>query len=125
MGAPDGEADSGDNERPQHEVILQTFYLGGYPVTQAQWRIVANLPRINRDLEANPSQYEGDHLPVERFSRYDATEFCHRLSVQTGKTYQLPSEVEWEYACRSGTNTPFNFGETITSEIANYDGNRS
>ena len=61
-------------------------------------------------------------LPVERVSWYDAVEFCARLSKATGKEYRLPSEAEWEYACRAGTNTPFHFGETITTDLANYDG---
>jgi formylglycine-generating enzyme required for sulfatase activity len=112
-----------DRELPQHEVTLQSFYLGRYPITQAQWRIVAGYEQINRKLEPNPSRFKGNNnRPVENVSWPDAQEFCQRLSRQTGKIYRLPSEAEWEYACRAGTTTPFHFGETISTELANYDG---
>jgi eukaryotic-like serine/threonine-protein kinase len=72
----------------------------------------------------NPSKLQGnDKLPVERVSWLDAVDFCEKLSQKTGRTYRLPSEAEWEYACRAGTTTPFAFGETITPEVVNYDGN--
>jgi formylglycine-generating enzyme required for sulfatase activity len=71
--------------------------------------------------QPEPSRFKGENRPVERVSWYDAVEFCDRLSQYTGKPYRLPSEAEWEYACRAGTTTPFHFGETITSELANYD----
>ncbi len=123
MGAPEDEPESNDDERPQHEVTLKPFYMGRYAVTQAQWRVVANYPQIERKLNPNPSEFfKGDKRPVERVSWENATEFCHRLSAQTGKEYRLPSEAEWEYACRAGTQTPFHFGEAITTELANYDG---
>ncbi len=67
--------------------------------------------------------FKGDNCPVERVSWNDATEFCKRLSAKTGREYKLPSEAQWEYACRAGTKTPFHFGETITPELANYNGN--
>uniref|UniRef100_UPI0008F9BAF0 bifunctional serine/threonine-protein kinase/formylglycine-generating enzyme family protein n=1 Tax=Geitlerinema sp. PCC 9228 TaxID=111611 RepID=UPI0008F9BAF0 len=123
MGAPESEERNYDDERPQHQVSVPAFFLGKYPVTQAQWRAVANLPKYERDLEPNPSGFSGDNRPVERVSWYDAVEFCQRLSQHTGREYRLPSEAEWEYACRAGTQTPFYFGETITTELANYDGN--
>ena len=66
---------------------------------------------------------ESDRHPVEQVSWYDAVEFCQRLSQHTGKEYRLPSEAEWEYACRARTTTPFHFGETITTDLANYHGN--
>lgn len=122
MGAPKREPESGDNERPQHEVTLQPFYLGRFPITQAQWRVVAGYDRITRDLDPNPSRFKGDNRPVEQVSWEEAQEFCQRLSAKTGKDYRLPSEAEWEYACRAGTTTPFHFGETIVPEIANYYG---
>ncbi|MBO3458338.1 SUMF1/EgtB/PvdO family nonheme iron enzyme [Aetokthonos hydrillicola Thurmond2011] len=119
MGSPEGEGY--DSEKPQHEVTIQAFYMGKYQITQGQWRVVAALPKINRDLELEPSYFKGKNLPVEQVSWYEAVEFCDRLSRLTGKPYCLPSEAEWEYACRAGTTTPFHFGETITSDLANYN----
>ncbi len=121
MGAPEEEPESLSSERPQHEVSVSEFYMGKYPVTQAQWRFVAaQLPQVNRELEIDPSRFKGDNLPVETISWLDAEEFCQRLSRHTGRLYRLPSEAEWEYACRAGTTTPFHFGETINAEVANY-----
>ena len=119
MGSPEGEGY--DNEKPQHEVTVPEFFMAKYLVTQAQWEVVAALPKINHDLEAEPSNFKGYDRPVECVSWYDAVEFCARLSKHTGKQYRLPSEAEWEYACRAGTTTPFYFGETITGKLANYD----
>ncbi len=121
MGSPEGEGY--DSEYPQHEVIVQPFFMGKFQVTQAQWKAVASLPKVNHDLKSNPSRFQDDDRPVERVSWEDAVEFCQRLSKQTGKEYRLPSEAEWEYAARAGTTTPFHFGETITTDLANYDGN--
>ena len=121
MGAPEGEEGSDDDERPQHQVTVKQFFMGKYPVTQAQWRAIASLPKVERDLDSDPSYFKGDHRPVEQVNWYDAVEFCARLSKKTGREYRLPSEAEWEYACRAGTTTPFHFGETITGELANYD----
>ena len=122
MGAPKSEPESKDNERPQHRVQLSSFLLGRYPVTQAQWSVVAGYERVDRDLDPDPSTFKGDNRPVEKVSWEDAQEFCKRLSVATGKDYRLPSEAQWEYACRAGTETPFHFGETISPELANYEG---
>jgi formylglycine-generating enzyme required for sulfatase activity len=113
----------GLNLEQQHRVSLPGFALGQHPVTQAQWRAVASLPAINYELNPDPAQFKGDHRPVEMVSWYEAVEFCDRLSQHTGKPYRLPSEAEWEYACRAGTPTPFYFGDTITTDLANYDGN--
>ncbi len=96
--------------------------MGKYEVTQAQWRAVARLPKVKKDLNPDPSHFKGDDLPVEQVSWEDAVEFCERLSRATGRQYRLPSEAEWEYACRAGTTTPFAFGETVTPELVNYDG---
>jgi formylglycine-generating enzyme required for sulfatase activity len=125
MGSPSSEKDSRDSERPQHKVKVREFFIGKYPVTQAEWRVVAGWSKIERDLNPNPSCFKGDNRPVEQVSWYDAVEFCQRLSKKTGKQYSLPSEAQWEYACRAGTTTPFYFGETITTELVNYDGNYS
>ena len=122
MGSPDSELQRDPDEGPQREVNVPAFLMGKYPVTQAQWKAVAALPKIGRNLNADPAIFEGDDLPVERVSWDDASEFCQRLSKQTGRKYRLPSEAEWEYACRAGTSTPFHFGETITTNLANYDG---
>jgi formylglycine-generating enzyme required for sulfatase activity/serine/threonine protein kinase len=123
MGSPKSEANRFNDEGPQHQVSLLSFYLGKFEVTQAQWRVVANLPKVDRGLNPDPSRFKGDNRPVENVSWEDATEFCARLSSKTGRTYRLPSEAEWEYACRAGTTTPFAFGQTITPEFVNYDGN--
>ena len=112
-------------EKPQHSVTVEPFFMGRFPVTQAQWKAIANLPKVDRDLESDPSGFKGDNRPVEQVSWYDAVEFCKRLLRETGKEYRLPSEAEWEYACRAGTTTPFHFGETITSKLANYRGSET
>jgi formylglycine-generating enzyme required for sulfatase activity len=122
MGSPDQELDRTEAESPQHEVTISQFFMGKYPVTQAQWRIVAGMPKVERELKMDPSFYKGDNLPVESVSWYDAVEFCKRLTIHTNREYRLPSEAEWEYACRAGTTTPFHFGETITTDLANYRG---
>ncbi|MBF2090176.1 MAG: SUMF1/EgtB/PvdO family nonheme iron enzyme [Synechococcales cyanobacterium K44_A2020_017] len=121
MGSPDGEGYK--DEKPQHSVTISSFWMGKYPVTQSQWRTVSALPKIERDLDADPASFKGDHRPVEQVSWHDAVEFCQRLSKHTGREYRLPSEAEWEYACRSGTTTPFHVGPTIITELANYNGN--
>ncbi|MBD2203190.1 SUMF1/EgtB/PvdO family nonheme iron enzyme [Calothrix sp. FACHB-1219] len=123
MGSPETEAGSSDRERPQHRVTIKPFFMGKYAVTQAQWKAVAALPQVKRELQPDPSYFKGADLPVEQISWYDAEEFCIRLSKATGQNYRLPSEAEWEYACRAGTSTPFHFGQTITPELANYNGN--
>ena len=125
MGSPPEESEPYNFENPQHSVTVQPFFMGKYQVTQAQWRFVAQLPQVKRELEQDPSKFKGDNRPVEKVSWYDAVEFCDRLSQYTGRTYRLPSEAEWEYACRAGTTTPFHFGETITTDLANYDGNQT
>lgn len=94
--------------------------MGRFPITQAQYEAV---------MGNNPAtQYDGDRFvapnkPVVGVSWQDAIAFCERLSEQTGKPYRLPSEAEWEYACRAGTKTPFHFGDTIKTDLANYNGN--
>jgi formylglycine-generating enzyme required for sulfatase activity len=121
MGSPETEEGSTD-ERPQHQVTIKAFCLGKYQVTQAQWKAVAAFPQVNKELKLDPSRFKGDNRPVEQVSWEDAVEFCDRLSRHTKRQYRLPSEAEWEYACRAGTTTPFHFGETITTNLANYQG---
>jgi formylglycine-generating enzyme required for sulfatase activity len=122
MGSSQLEEGSDDNERPQHPVEVSSFFMGRYPITNAQWNFVVRLPQQQLDLKDSKNQ---DNHPVVDVSWYDAMEFCARLSIYTKKNYRLPSEAEWEYACRAGTTTPFHFGETISTELANYDGNHT
>jgi formylglycine-generating enzyme required for sulfatase activity len=121
-GAPPDEAGRFADEGPVATVTVPELYLGRHEVTQAQWRAVAAMPRVGIDLPADPSEFKGDALPVENVTWAQAAEFCARLSRHARRTYRLPSEAEWEYACRAGTSTPFAFGDTITTEVANYDG---
>ena len=122
MGSPETEQKAYSDEGPQHEVNLKRFYMSKFEVTQAAWRAVAALPKATRDLNPDPSKFKGDDLPVENISWEDAEEFCTRLSVKSGRMYHLPSESQWEYAARAGSATAFAFGETVTAELANYDG---
>jgi formylglycine-generating enzyme required for sulfatase activity len=116
-------------EKPQHEVTIKSFYMGKYPVTQAQWRAIANRSdlKINEDLDPNPANFkdkpDSDRRPVEQVNWQDAIEFCGRLSKLTGRDYRLPSEAEWEYACRAGTTTAYSFGKEINEKLANYGSN--
>ena len=123
MGAPAAEEGGSGDERPQHLVTVPPFYLGMFAVTQEQWKAVASLPKVNNELNPDPSHYKGIKQPVESVRWHEAMEFCARLSQEMGRKYRLPTEAEWEYACRAGTTTPFHFGETITPNLVNYDGN--
>ncbi|MFQ4134748.1 formylglycine-generating enzyme family protein [Nodosilinea sp. PGN35] len=122
MGSLDDELGRSENESPQHEVILAQFFMAKHTITQAQWRAVSAMPPVNREMNPNPSGFKGDLRPVENMSWYDAVEFCDRLTHFTNRQYRLPTEAEWEYACRAGTDSPFHFGTTITTDIANYCG---
>jgi formylglycine-generating enzyme required for sulfatase activity len=110
------------HEGPPHMVKVPAFYMGRFEVTQAQWQAVKNLPKVRIDLPDDPFNFKGDNLPVEYVSWEEATEFCERLSVSSGRRYSLPSEAEWEYACRAGSTSLFHFGDAITTEFANYEG---
>jgi formylglycine-generating enzyme required for sulfatase activity len=91
------------DERPAHRVaITQAFSIGKYEITQEQWLAV---------MGRNPSQFEGADLPIDRVTWGEAVEFCRRLSSMTGKTYRLPTEAEWEYACRAGSDGRWCFGD--------------
>jgi formylglycine-generating enzyme required for sulfatase activity len=122
MGSSDEDSAKQSNENPQHLVHIEKFYLGKYPVTQAQWRFVSSLPLVKKDLKMQPSRFKGENLPVEQVSWFEAEEFCNRLSNWTGRHYRLPSEAEWEYSCRARTTTSFYFGTTIFTDVANYNG---
>lgn len=110
------------SEIPQRTVKVAGFYVSKYEVTQAQWRAVAGLPKVNHELMSDPSAFKGGNRPVEQVSWEDAVEFCERLSRLTGRRYRLPTEAEWEYACRAGTTWPFSIGGTIESDWVNYNG---
>ena len=125
MGSPESEEGRSDAEGPPHLVKVSAFYMGKFPITQAQWAAIAKTKQIDCELKPKPSMFDGADLPVEQVSWNDAIEFCKRLSRETGKCYSLPSEAQWEYACRAGTTTPFHFGETIDAANVNYDGNHT
>ena len=145
MGSPETEPERRDSEGPQHLVQLQGFFMSQTPITQAQWREVAGWrerpgERWGRYLQTDPSRFQSneeqgekkvrllegesntDNRPVENVNCWEAMEFCYRLSKRTGRAYTLPSEAQWEYACRAGTTTPFCFGDMISPELANYCG---
>lgn len=112
MGSAASEEGRGSDEGPQRQVKLSAFLMGRYPVTQAQYETI---------MGRNPAKFKGANRPVEQVSWQEAREFCQRLSQKTGRTYRLPSQAEWEYACRAGTVTPFSFGPTLTTALANCD----
>ncbi|MBH8564896.1 SUMF1/EgtB/PvdO family nonheme iron enzyme [Nostoc sp. CENA67] len=114
MGSPQAEKERGSDEGPQHQVKVPEFFMGKYPITQAQYQAI---------MGYNPSSFKGKKRPVKNVNWNGAAKFCEKLSQKTKRTYRLPSEAEWEYACRAGTTTPFYFGETITTDLVNYDGN--
>lgn len=122
MGSDESDPDAHSDEMPQHLVQVKGFSMSQGPITQAQWRAVAMLPSVDRRLNPNPSYFKGDNLPVERVSWHDAIEFCARLSIKTRKPITLPSEAQWEYACRAGTTTAYAFGDTLTNKMANFEG---
>lgn len=105
----------GSNESPAHKVQLRGFELGKTEVTQAQWQAV---------MGSNPSSFKdcGETCPVERVSWDDIQIFIQKLNAQTGKTYRLPSEAEWEYAARAGSNSTYPWGQEASHEYANYEG---
>ncbi|MEM6256356.1 MAG: formylglycine-generating enzyme family protein [Cyanobacteria bacterium P01_D01_bin.156] len=117
MGSPATELNHTDQEGPQQTIQVPTFYMGAFAVTQRQYEAV---------MDNNPAYFVDDqvenaaNLPVEQVSWQDAELFCKQLSELTGRIYRLPSEAEWEYACRAGTTTPFCYGESITTEIVNF-----
>jgi len=139
MGSPPTEPERGDSEAPMHLLQMQGFFMSQNPITQAQWRQVVRSrerPGENwgRKLNTKPSRFQEensglfpgeantDNRPVEQVSWLDAMEFCSRLSQRIGRNYTLPSEAQWEYACRAGTSTPFHFGDMITTNLVNYNG---
>ena len=120
MGSPEDEPEREEDEGPQHEVTVPPFFMGRYPITQAQYKAVMG---TNPATEYDPERFVAPNKPVVGVSWDDAVAFCAALAQRTSRSYRLPSEAEWEYACRAGTTTPFYFGRTLTTEVANYDGN--
>ncbi|MDB9543397.1 formylglycine-generating enzyme family protein [Microcystis aeruginosa CS-1036] len=134
MGSSEQES-SNKSEKPQHNVTLKNFLMGIYPITQAQWLYIAQRKdlKVEQDLNPEPSHFKGSTNPVEMVSWLDAVEFCQRLSKLSKRKYRLPTEAEWEYACRAQTKPlnldkgetypPYHFGEILTPDLANYDNN--
>ena len=122
MGSPKSEEGRSNSEGPQHRVTLKSFFMGKRPVSQLQWEEVAKLPKVSIDLKLRPSHLLGEFRAVENISWQEAIEFCARFSRFTGKAYRLPTEAEWEYACRAGSTTAYSFGENINDQFANYHG---
>ena len=139
MGSAEQEPGRHVNEGPVNTVTLAEFLIGQTPITQAQWRAVARWTpqqgeRWGRELNPEPAKFQGeearllagetntDGRPVERVSWLEAIEFCSRLSQRTGRNYTLPSEAQWEYACRAGTSTAYCFGAIIYTDLANFRG---
>lgn len=115
MGSPNSEKGRGDDEIHHKVTFPKGFYLGAFTVTQEQWQAV---------MGDNPSFFKTDkNLPVEQVSWLDCQEFCKRLWKREKKHHRLPTEAEWEYTCRAGTATPFSCGDTLTVDMANYNGN--
>jgi formylglycine-generating enzyme required for sulfatase activity len=115
MGSPASEAERGDDENAHRCVIGRPFWLGETEVTQDLWA---------RTMGSNPSKHPGDQNPVDSVSWDDCQRFVAKLDGGNGAGWRLPSEAEWEYACRAGTTTPFAFGASISSEQVNFDGSR-
>jgi uncharacterized protein (TIGR03437 family) len=114
-------------EQPVHQVRVPPFSLGVYPVTRGQWRQVSTFPKVSRDLSpifrlnSMPLEVE-NQLPIDDIVFFlDAQEFCARVNFRTGRMYRLPTEAEWEYACRAGTTTNYHFGDGISLQVANYN----
>jgi formylglycine-generating enzyme required for sulfatase activity len=124
MGSPSGEGERGNDEY-QHEItITRPFYMGIYPVTQRQFELVMG----NNPSYFNATKGGGPDFPVENVSWFDAVEFCRRLSALSaekaaGHIYRLPTEAEWEYACRANVPMPFSSGLALSSREANFNGN--
>jgi formylglycine-generating enzyme required for sulfatase activity len=106
-------------EYPSHLVSIKPFHISRYPITQSQWNAVQKYPPIDREITSYPSHFGGGNYPVDHVYWDDAQEFCKRLSARTGKYYSLPSEAQWEYACRAGSKTAFHYGNNTNLHLFN------
>ncbi|MEB3174183.1 MAG: formylglycine-generating enzyme family protein [Cyanobacteriota bacterium] len=122
LGAPPEEEGFQKKQGPQTQITVSAFALGQYPVTQRQWQAVCALPKVKESLDPDCANFSGAERPVEQVTWRQAAEFCQRLARHLDLPLRLPTEGEWEYACRGGTSTPFHFGPTITTDLANYSG---
>jgi formylglycine-generating enzyme required for sulfatase activity len=114
MGSPKDEKWRKEDETPHKVTLTKGFYMGVCAVTQEQWKEV---------MGKNPSKFtDGKNLPVEQVTWIECQDFIKKLGEKDKKAYRLPTEAEWEYACRAGTKTPFYCGETLSTEQANYNG---
>lgn len=128
MGSGKGDSKAWNTEKPHHKVNMPEFSMGKYPVTQQQWYVVSLLPDIDIPLNPHPSKFEGEYLPVNQVNWHEAVEFCKRLTQYSfqkkekypNMKYRLPSEAEWEYACKAGTTTTYAFGNTLTPNQSNF-----
>ncbi len=125
MGESVGYENYSEITQPVHQVKIKAFFISKFEITQKQWQAVALLPKVNIELNPIPSEFEGENLPIENVSWQECQEFCARLSKKTGKNYRLPTEAEWEYAARAGTNEAFVFGEAMNLDFANYNGQQT
>jgi formylglycine-generating enzyme required for sulfatase activity/tetratricopeptide (TPR) repeat protein len=116
MGSPEGETGRYDDEGPVHRVHLDGFWMASVPVTQRQYQSI---------IKDNPSNFKGEYNPVEEVSWNDAREFCAKLSEKTRRNYSLPTEAQWEFACRAGSKGRFCFGDSdqLLEHYAWYDKN--
>ena len=112
MGSPMDELKRDKDEAQHHIKLTKPFYIGKFEVTQLQYRVI---------VSENPSKFGGDKLPVDNVNWHEARRFLKKLSDKTGLKFRLPTEAEWEYACRAGTKTAFNTGTTLDCDLANYD----
>ena len=122
LGSPNTEYGRSPNECEPYLSAFKAFFIGKFPVTQAQWDAVASLPKVKHSISPDIAMFPEANRPVEQVTWFEAVEFCARLSTLTGKVYRLPTAAEWEYACRAGMQTPFYFGQTLRTDLANYWG---
>lgn len=121
QGVYNGELHGEMEESPRHRVRLDTYYMSQFEITQRQWTLVSALPAVERQLRPAPWTMIGPDLPAHNISWDEAREFCLRLSLAQGRRHRLPTEAEWEYACRGGPiDTPFHFGALLTDQVANF-----